>query len=79
VALVSLQRRLDHPDTMQLPAHEVRLRPLHHDHALDLTVATQTGAQLLGSMSTENIARGQDLPADRILAIDDGDVYEFEF
>ena len=50
----------------------------HHDHALDSpTVAKQTGARLFGSMSTENIARGQKLPADRILVIEDGDVYEF--
>jgi L-ascorbate metabolism protein UlaG (beta-lactamase superfamily) len=38
----------------------------HYDHALDAaTVAELTGAQLLGSASTRNIARGQGLPAER--------------
>jgi L-ascorbate metabolism protein UlaG (beta-lactamase superfamily) len=38
----------------------------HYDHALDAAVVAElTGARLIGSASTRNIARGQGLPDDR--------------
>lgn len=39
----------------------------HYDHAMDTPlVATKTGAAVIGSSSTANIARGGDVPEDRI-------------
>lgn len=43
----------------------------HHDHALDLAhVALRTGATVHGSASTLNIARGGDVPEDRLRPLD---------
>jgi L-ascorbate metabolism protein UlaG (beta-lactamase superfamily) len=43
----------------------------HYDHALDSpTVAMLTGADLLGSTSTRNIARGADFPEDRFRLVE---------
>jgi L-ascorbate metabolism protein UlaG (beta-lactamase superfamily) len=50
----------------------------HHDHAMDSPyVASLTGAKILGSASTGNIALGADFPADRIEQIEDGSVCRF--
>lgn len=47
----------------------------HYDHALDApVVARRTGALLVGSASTANIGRGQDLPEDRIVTVVPGEV-----
>jgi L-ascorbate metabolism protein UlaG (beta-lactamase superfamily) len=47
----------------------------HYDHALDAPlVAQRTGALLVGTASSANIARGQGLPEDRIVAARPGDV-----
>jgi len=50
----------------------------HHDHALDsATVALQTGAQLIGSSSVGNIARGEGFPEDLIREIRPDSKYAF--
>lgn len=43
----------------------------HHDHALDVAyIATRTGATVHGSPSTLNIARGGNVPEDRLALLD---------
>jgi L-ascorbate metabolism protein UlaG (beta-lactamase superfamily) len=50
----------------------------HHDHAMDSPeVARRTGALLIGSESTANIARGVDFPEDRMRVIDGGETFTF--
>ena len=50
----------------------------HHDHAMDAPiVATRTGAVLIGSESTANIARGANFPEDRIRLIAGGKTFTF--
>ena len=50
----------------------------HYDHAFDApVVARQTGAQLIGSESTANIARGYGLPEQQITVIKDGQSIPF--
>ena len=50
----------------------------HFDHAMDTPlVAQQTGALLLGSSSTANIARGLGLPEHQIREVTPGDFAEF--
>jgi L-ascorbate metabolism protein UlaG (beta-lactamase superfamily) len=45
----------------------------HYDHAMDAPiVAERTGAMLLGSSSTANIARGLGLPEDRMVVVESG-------
>jgi L-ascorbate metabolism protein UlaG (beta-lactamase superfamily) len=45
----------------------------HYDHAMDSAeVAKRTGALVLGSTSTANLARGAGLPEDRIVDLTDG-------
>jgi L-ascorbate metabolism protein UlaG (beta-lactamase superfamily) len=70
------QKRIDHAlgyvDRHKLRA--VMVAHSHHDHALDsAVVAQQTGAFLVGSESTENIARGAKLEQSRIRVVTDGD------
>ena len=55
-----------------LPVHS------HYDHALDAPlVAELTGAELLGSRSTQNIALGQGFPEDRIRLVPAGGPMRF--
>ncbi len=50
----------------------------HYDHAMDIgAVAQGTGAQILGSESTANIARGADIPEAQIQVITPGKAYHF--
>lgn len=50
----------------------------HYDHAMDTPeVARQTGALVVGSASTANIARGWGLAEDRIRTVADGDELQF--
>lgn len=50
----------------------------HYDHAMDTAeVARRTGAQVLGSASTANAARGAGLPEDRIEEMEDGAARRF--
>jgi L-ascorbate metabolism protein UlaG (beta-lactamase superfamily) len=50
----------------------------HYDHAMDApVVARMTGAILVGSASTANIARGLDLPEGRIRIAEPDDVFQF--
>lgn len=51
----------------------------HYDHAMDAArVARRTGAVVVGSSSTRWIARGDDLPEERIRIIErDGQTFEF--
>ncbi len=45
----------------------------HYDHAMDTAeVARRTGALVLGSVSTANLARSAGLPAERIVEMSDG-------
>jgi len=50
----------------------------HYDHALDSpVVAHQTGARLVGSTSSANIARGSGLPEERIRVVTNGETLRF--
>ena len=50
----------------------------HYDHAMDTpVVAEQTGATVLGSSSTANIARGWGLPESQIRVVEPGDSASF--
>ncbi|MEO1656029.1 MAG: MBL fold metallo-hydrolase [Bacteroidota bacterium] len=50
----------------------------HYDHVMDAPyVATQTGAKVLGSVSTANVARGLDLPEAQIETIQNEKSYRF--
>lgn len=50
----------------------------HYDHALDAaTVASLTGAQLLGSASTRQLALGDGLPDERITVVEHGQPMRF--
>lgn len=50
----------------------------HHDHAMDTpVVAAMTGAVIVGSESTANIARGLDFPKDRVRVIRGGEQLVF--
>lgn len=50
----------------------------HYDHVLDSpAVAERTGAVVVGDGSAANVARGQGLPADRILVVKDGGAASF--
>jgi L-ascorbate metabolism protein UlaG (beta-lactamase superfamily) len=50
----------------------------HYDHAMDAPeVARLTGAAVVGSESTANVARGWGLAAERIRVVRDGDTLEF--
>lgn len=50
----------------------------HYDHAMDAPlVAMRTGAVVVGSSSTANVARGGDVPEDRILTPAPGEAVRF--
>ncbi len=50
----------------------------HFDHAMDTpVVAERTGALVVGSRSTGNIARGWGLPENQIAEVRSGDTYQF--
>jgi L-ascorbate metabolism protein UlaG (beta-lactamase superfamily) len=50
----------------------------HYDHAMDAPlVAEATGAELVGSESTANVARGVDFPEARLVALRDGMVLRY--
>jgi len=50
----------------------------HYDHAMDTPeVALRTGALVMGSEATANIARGWNFPEERIRVMSDGDVVQF--
>jgi L-ascorbate metabolism protein UlaG (beta-lactamase superfamily) len=50
----------------------------HYDHAMDSPdVARRTGARLIGSDSTANIARGRALPAEQMQVVRDGETLSF--
>jgi len=50
----------------------------HYDHAMDSAVVAQlTGASVLGSSSTANIAKSFNLPTSQIIIVDTEKVYQF--
>jgi len=50
----------------------------HHDHAMDTAiVAAKTGAEIIGSQSTRNIALGLEFPDNRIRVIAGGEQFTF--
>lgn len=50
----------------------------HYDHAMDLgPIALKTGAEVLGSESTAQIARGADLPEAQIRVVEPGKSYRY--
>lgn len=50
----------------------------HYDHAMDAgAIANRTSASILGSETTANIARGQGVPEDQIVVIENGGEYTF--
>lgn len=74
------QRRID--QVLERPGFDhldvVAVTHSHFDHALDSTaVAEQTGAHLLGSESTRQIAQGNHFPSDRFLLARDAEAHRF--
>tara|TARA_B100000579_G_C22820188_1_gene850164 strand:- start:584 stop:1474 length:891 start_codon:yes stop_codon:yes gene_type:complete len=50
----------------------------HYDHAMDSAVVAElTGASVLGSLSTANIAKSFNLPTSQIIIADTGKAYQF--
>jgi L-ascorbate metabolism protein UlaG (beta-lactamase superfamily) len=50
----------------------------HFDHAIDIGhIANRTSAVVLGSESTANVARGEDVPVDQYQILDDGESRQF--
>jgi L-ascorbate metabolism protein UlaG (beta-lactamase superfamily) len=79
-AIAPDQRRIDEAlkkaGVTQLAA--VMTAHSHYDHAMDAPlVAARTGAVIVGSQSTANIARGLDFPAARIRVIKGGETFAF--
>ena len=55
-----------------IPAHS------HFEHAMDAgAIANRTSASVLGSETTANIARGQGVPEDQIVVVENGGEYAF--
>jgi L-ascorbate metabolism protein UlaG (beta-lactamase superfamily) len=74
--LAAIERGLAHNEVTKLaavfPVHS------HYDHAMDAPeVARRTGALLVGSESTANIARGWGLPESQIRVVQDREVIRF--
>ena len=70
-------------DTATIDAHITRadfilITHTHADHAMDLPyIATKTGAIVLGTESTRNIARAYGVPNDKLIVARGGDDLEF--
>jgi len=70
-------------DTATIDAHITRadfilITHTHPDHAMDLPyIATKTGAIVLGTESTRNIARAYGVPNDKLIVARGGDDLEF--
>jgi L-ascorbate metabolism protein UlaG (beta-lactamase superfamily) len=55
-----------------MPSHS------HYDHAMDIgAIANRTGAAVVGTESTANIARGAGVPEEQIILVTNGDTLEF--
>ena len=71
-------------DTATIDAHITRadfilITHTHADHAFDLPyIATKTGAMVLGTESTRNVARAYGVPNDKLIVARGGDDLEFE-
>ena len=49
----------------------------HHDHVMDMPfAASKTGAKVYGSLSALNVARGGDIPEDKLTEFKAGETYE---
>lgn len=49
----------------------------HHDHVMDMPfIAKRTGAMVYGSSSAMNVARGSDVPEERLVEFEAGKIYE---
>jgi L-ascorbate metabolism protein UlaG (beta-lactamase superfamily) len=71
-------------DTATIDAHIRRadlvlITHTHYDHALDAPyIASKTGATIIGTESTYHFARGQGVPADKLIVVRGGEDYAFE-
>jgi L-ascorbate metabolism protein UlaG (beta-lactamase superfamily) len=66
-------------DTHVKAAHYVLLSHSHFNHCMDVPyIARKTGATVIGTESTANVARGGGVPEDQILTVHGGEDYEFE-
>lgn len=73
---VAIERALNDMGASRLDA--VMTVHSHYDHAMDTgVVARLTGARVLGSASTANVARGADVPEAQITEIETGISYPF--
>nr|WP_281375232.1 MBL fold metallo-hydrolase [Aquabacterium terrae] len=86
IGRVAFGRVAPEPDTIRRMLAKAGIKQLaavitvhsHYDHAMDTPeVAQQTGALVVGSASTANVARGWGLPEARIRTVDDGDQLQF--
>ena len=60
-------------------AHFVLLSHSHFNHCMDVpSIARKTGATVIGTESTANVARGGGVPEEQILTVRGGEDYEFE-
>lgn len=66
-------------DTHVGEAHYVLLSHAHFNHCMDVPyIARKTGATVIGTESTANVARGGGVPEEQILTVHGGEDYEFE-
>jgi len=60
-------------------AHFILLSHSHFNHCMDVPyIARKTGATVIGTESTANVARGGGVPEEQILTVHGGEDYEFE-
>ena len=70
------------PDTAAVDAHIQRadfilITHTHYDHSLDVPyIARKTGATIIGTESTHNLARAYGVPGDKIIVVRGGEDYE---
>ena len=72
-AMVDEKLRLHHVDRLKA----IFISHSHHDHVLDAPyIAEKTNAMIYGSSSTLNVARGGDIPEDRLVEFKANETYE---
>ena len=63
------------------PAHAdaILVSHSHFDHVLDVpSIAKRSGAQIIGSQSTANLARAAGVPTDQIITVKGGEDFQFD-
>lgn len=72
-AVVDEKLRLNHVDRLKA----IFVSHSHHDHVMDAPyIANQTGAMIYGSSSAMNVARGGDVPEEKLVQFEADGTYE---